>query len=39
MNSGTVFAGTEGWTSITSGTLSTIPTGAMSRTKSKLSFS
>ncbi len=37
--SGTVSAGTEGWTSITSGTVSTFPTGAMSRAKSKLSFS
>src|SRR5881397_2449426 len=38
MNSGTVFAGTDGCTSITFGTRMRPATGAMSRTKVKLSF-
>jgi hypothetical protein len=39
MNSGTVLAGTDGFTSITSGTLTIAPIGAMSRMKLKLSLS
>jgi len=37
MNSGTVLAGTEGLTSMTSGPLAMLATGAISRMKSKLS--
>jgi hypothetical protein len=39
MNSGTVLAGTDRLTSITSGTRLMLATGAMSRMKLKLSFS
>jgi hypothetical protein len=39
MNSGTVFAGNEGLTSMTSGTRVRPPTGAMSRMKLKSSLS
>src|SRR5215831_17555017 len=38
MNSGTVVAGTDGWTTITFGAPAIVATGAISRIKSKLSF-
>jgi len=39
MNSGTVFAGTDGFTSMISGVLAMLATGALSRMKLKLRFS